>query len=80
MQNFDLILAMDQSNLEDLESFYKGISFAEPRLFLHGVPGYGNQDVPDPYEGSAEDFEHVLDLIELGVDHLIEVIRDQDRW
>ncbi|MEO5771356.1 MAG: low molecular weight protein-tyrosine-phosphatase [Burkholderiaceae bacterium] len=54
---FDLVLAMDDDNLADLERMKPPNSHAEVRLF-------GAQAVPDPYHGPAAGFDHVLDLIE----------------
>jgi len=51
----DLILAMDSSNLADLKRF--GAGHAEVRMFAP-------DDIPDPYGGSADDFDHVLTLLE----------------
>jgi protein-tyrosine phosphatase len=59
---FDLILAMDQDNLADLQRFAPhGASRAEVRLFA-------STEVPDPYTGGAAGFEHVLDLVESASD------------
>ena len=34
------------------------------RLLLEFAPHLGRNDVPDPYYGGANGFEHVLDLVE----------------
>jgi protein-tyrosine phosphatase len=54
---FDLILAMDEDNLADLERLRPDGGRAELRLFA-GRP------VPDPYAGGPAGFEQVLDLVE----------------
>jgi protein-tyrosine phosphatase len=55
---FDLILAMDENNLADLQRLAPGGAHrAELRLFAH-------VEVPDPYTGGAAGFEQVLDLVE----------------
>jgi protein-tyrosine phosphatase len=58
---FDLILAMDRDNLAELE-----------RLKPAGAPAslqmFASVEVPDPYAGGAEGFEHVLDLVEVASD------------
>ena len=59
---FDLILAMDEDNLADLQRMApENTSRAELRLFA-------DAEVPDPYPGSAAGFEHVLDLVESASD------------
>jgi len=54
---FDHIFAMDESNFADLEQIRPPGAMAQLSLFLAGA------DVPDPYYGGDDGFEHVLDLI-----------------
>jgi protein-tyrosine phosphatase len=64
-RRFDLILAMDRQNIRALQLIEPKDSSpsAEIRLFLAYARGSGEREVPDPYTGSAGDFEHVLDLV-----------------
>jgi len=59
---FDLILAMDRDNLEELEAMRPTESRARVRLFLDYAPELGRAEVPDPYYGDARGFEEVLNL------------------
>lgn len=59
---FDLILAMDRDNLEELEAMRPAESRAQTRLFLEYAPELGRTEVPDPYYGDARGFEEVLNL------------------
>jgi protein-tyrosine phosphatase len=61
--NFDLILAMDKSNLANLEALRPANSRAELDLLLqrYDLP---RSEVPDPYYGGEQGFEDVLDLLE----------------
>lgn len=62
-EHFDYILAMDQSNLTDLQRLCPPDYSGELALFLT----YGDSDilaVPDPYYGDGDGFESVLDLVE----------------
>lgn len=61
--DYDLVLAMDSSNLRDLQALRPGTARGELDLFLRRY-GAGVDDVPDPYHGGADGFEQVLDLIE----------------
>ncbi len=70
-EKFDLILAMDRSNLESLQSVCPAPHLGKLRLFLDFADGVHGQDVPDPYYGNAQGFERVLDLCELGASGLI---------
>ena len=63
-ERFDLILAMDQQNLRMLERRAPMPVRERIRLFLEYAPEAGETEVPDPYYGGANGFEHVLDLIE----------------
>jgi protein-tyrosine phosphatase len=65
---FDLLLAMDEDNLADLERMKPAGARAELRLFA-GV------QVPDPYQGGPQGFERVLELVEQGSDALLAEIR-----
>lgn len=68
---YDLILAMDQSNLNDLRRLCPYEHSHKLRLFLEFAGEIDLRDVPDPYYGAAEGFEHVLDLCEAGARGLI---------
>jgi protein-tyrosine phosphatase len=60
----DLVLAMDLHNLADLRRTAGADTSARIRLFGE-VGGLGDHAaIPDPYGGSHEDFDHVLDLLE----------------
>ncbi|BAN47881.1 low molecular weight protein-tyrosine-phosphatase [Metapseudomonas resinovorans] len=67
---FDLILAMDESNLANLRSLNPGKSVAEVDLFLRRYQ-LQLDEVPDPYYGGEDGFEAVLDLVEQACDALI---------
>ncbi len=67
---FDYVVAMDQSNQQDLKAF--GQAF----LLLDAVPSINTRDVPDPYY--EKNFEVVFDLVLKGCTHLLErVIREK---
>jgi protein-tyrosine phosphatase len=59
---FDLILAMDETNLRDLRALQPPGSRATLRLFMDYAQDRGRSEVPDPYMGGERDFETVLDL------------------
>ena len=74
--NFDYILAMDQSNFQDIQylapSEYKGLMMA--RQFDTLSPG---GDVPDPYYGGMDGFEHVFDILDRSLEGFIEHLRKE---
>lgn len=64
--DFDLLLAMDHSHLRELERRAPKEHAGKIRLYMEAASGAVAPDVPDPYYGSAEGFDHVLDMIEEG--------------
>ena len=62
----DLVLAMDSANLRDLRGLAPDAGTADRvRLLLSYDPQAGpDLDVPDPYYGGRDGFEHVLDMLE----------------
>jgi protein-tyrosine phosphatase len=83
-QRFDLILAMDRSNLRDLQrAAPDDAARAKVRLLRDFDPngsdgdpnGSDGRDVPDPYQGGPEGFERVLDLIEAACIGLLSEMR-----
>lgn len=69
-ESFDFILAMDRENLAELVSRAPAAARTRIRLFMeYAEPqrsGAGRvvAEVPDPYYGGPDGFDHVLDLIE----------------
>ena len=61
---FDHILAMDDDNLADLRRLRPTGARAKVALLLSFAPQAGAREVPDPYYGGADGFEHVLDLVD----------------
>ena len=60
---FDYVLGMDKSNYSDLMEVAGGEA-DNLHLFLAFANNFTEQEVPDPYYGGDQGFEHVLDLIE----------------
>ncbi len=74
-EDFDLILAMDEDNLANLNDMAPNALRYKNRLFLDFAPELEEQQVPDPYYGGAKGFDYVLDLVEAASDGLIEQIK-----
>ena len=71
-ERFDLIVAMDSSNHQDLLLMKNGDG-AEVRLLREFAEG-GSLDVPDPYFGGDDGFNEVLDMLELNLKALLEQV------
>ncbi|RLT89935.1 MULTISPECIES: low molecular weight protein-tyrosine-phosphatase [unclassified Ketobacter] len=75
-QEYDLILAMDRANYAELKRRSPTRFHSKIQLFLK----YGSSDereVPDPYYGGDEGFDHVLDLVEDACEGLLQRLRDE---
>lgn len=76
-RDFDLIIAMDDSNFSRLRSMAPTVDDEKKVVrmidFVKGYPRY--HSVPDPYYEGAEGFEIVLDLLEDGCRNLFEQLR-----
>lgn len=76
LEEFDLVVAMDASNLEHLKQLNSAPT-AQLFLFSQFLDDQWPQDVPDPYYGGDDGFEYVLDMLEAGcpaiASHLLEL-------
>lgn len=61
---FDYILAMDEDNLSNLKRICPAGQEHKVGLFLEHSQNFSQREVPDPYYGGKQGFEHVLDLVE----------------
>ncbi|NNE22836.1 MAG: low molecular weight phosphotyrosine protein phosphatase [Rhizobiales bacterium] len=72
---FDLILAMDGSNLAKLRAAAGEHRRGKVRLFLDFARDLAVREVADPYYGGADGFDDTLDLLDIGVralaDHIV---------
>lgn len=76
LDRFDYVLVMDRQNLADVRDAWQRHGGTEPALFLE----FGRSEeheVPDPYYGGDQGFEHVLDLITEASEGLLEHIRER---
>lgn len=72
---FDYVIAMDESNLDDLLSICPAGYEDRLHLFL-AFSDSGNKEVPDPYYGQGRGFEIVLNLVEDASEGLLKHIRE----
>lgn len=71
---FDLVLAMDKSNLSNLQAIQPANSKAELALYLPRF-GISPDEVPDPYYGGEDGFELVLDMLEQASQVLLDELK-----
>lgn len=77
-EQFDLILAMDLANLEDLRTQCPASQQHKLQLFLSVLPGLNDYEVPDPYYGPVSGFEHVFDLCQQASDAWLESLKGRN--
>lgn len=71
LEKFDLVLAMDASNKEDLLNMARSESQrAKVHMFMQD-----EVDVPDPYYGQADDFARVFEMIRSAADSWMEQLK-----
>ncbi len=72
LADFDLILPMDDSNLQAVLRLARDDSeLVRVRSFCGFCTRYSETQVPDPYYGGPEGFDHVIDLLEDGCEGLL---------
>lgn len=76
-EKFDHILAMDEDNLYDLQDLDPGTGKANLSLFLEYAPSLKSKEVPDPYYGERDGFDHVIDLVEQASEGLLAQIKSE---
>ena len=71
LKNFDFIIAMDNSNYQDIIDM--GGDKNKVKKMIDYVKNNKNyNEIPDPYYGGPRDFNFVIDLIEEGCKGIIE--------
>lgn len=74
---FDLILAMDRNNLDNLLRMATPEQQKRIKLFMDYARNFDDDEVPDPYYGLGHGFDLVLDMVEDAAQGLIEEIRKE---
>ncbi|CAI8615845.1 unnamed protein product [Vicia faba] len=85
---FDLILAMDKQNKEDILEAFNRWKFRDPipkdahkkvKLMCSYCKKNSETEVPDPYYGGPQGFEKVLDLLEDACESLLDNILAENK-
>ena len=74
---FDVVLAMDDANLADLQAMQPAGSSITLKRFLDYAPHSDQREVPDPYYGGEDGFAEVLNLVEEGAEGLLAALRER---
>ena len=73
-EHYDLIIAMDRNNLEDLQRMRPKGSRASLQMMMQYHPETHPEEVPDPYYGGMEGFTYMCNLLESATRGLLESI------
>lgn len=78
LTDFDRILTMDDANLAAVQSLAREVGSQQEQAVIEPIVRHCRRfqarEIPDPYYGGAEGFEHVLDLLEDACDGLLETL------
>jgi protein-tyrosine phosphatase len=75
---FDWIIAMDRENLSALEAMRRHwAGRARLQLLRDFDPEPGDGEVPDPYYGGAEGFDHVFNLVRRSAQALLDRLEEE---
>jgi protein-tyrosine phosphatase len=82
-ESYDLLLAADAENVAALRAVAPSEEAAEKVVLLRSYDpdavAAGDLDVPDPYYGGPQGFDHVLDLVEAACEGLLKDLRAEGR-
>jgi len=72
--HYDLIIAMDHSNLEDLQALQPVGSVASLKMMMGYHPEGHPAEVPDPYYGGTDGFKYMCELLDSATKGLLEEV------
>ncbi|MGE5384682.1 MAG: low molecular weight protein-tyrosine-phosphatase [Betaproteobacteria bacterium] len=64
LEYFDLVLAMDKTNLDNLRRMAPADKHDRIRLFMDYSENFDDDEVPDPFYGLGHGFDLVIDMVE----------------
>lgn len=81
LQNFDLILAMDRENYQDIVYLDReGKYESKVRLMCEFATTKTDKEVPDPYYGGQDGFDYVIDLLFDACAGLLDYVVNSDEY
>jgi len=77
LDEFDLILAMDQENLKNMQRLSKnGRHLDKVKLMRDFDAQPENGEVPDPYYGGMDGFQNVFDVLKRSCENLLDELEE----
>ena len=78
LQEFDLIIAMDCENLQNIKALDTGKNFEDKIVLLRDYdPAPGDGEVPDPYYGGIDGFQNVFSIVERSCEALLDELEEK---
>ncbi len=77
LEYFDLILAMDKSNLDNLQRMATPEQLKKIQLFMAYAKNFDDDEVPDPYYGLGHGFDLVLDMVEDAAQGVVDELKNK---
>ena len=74
LEEFDLILAMDEKNHRDILSLSAAELHKHKVKLMREFDPHGMGDVPDPYWGGEKEFQEVFDMLNRSMDNFLATI------
>lgn len=76
-REFDYIIAMDETNINNLNQLKLSYNYADKQIYLmrNFVPEWEGLPVPDPYYGSEEGFDEVYRILNKAIESFLEKIK-----
>jgi protein-tyrosine phosphatase len=68
---FDRIYVMDSMNYQDVKRLANEDEYHKIELIMNEVEPHRNINVPDPYYGEGDGFEHVFQMLDRACDAII---------
>jgi protein-tyrosine phosphatase len=75
--HYDLIIAMDNNNYQDLQRIRPAGARASLQMMMQYHPDARPKEVPDPYYGSMDGFTYMCELLEAATLGLLENVEGQ---
>jgi protein-tyrosine phosphatase len=77
LRDFDYILAMDNSNLNNILRLPHSEQFANKVKLMRSFDPSGQGEVPDPYYGGEKGFQEVFEILNRTMDKFLEHLEKQ---
>ncbi|KAB7672529.1 low molecular weight protein-tyrosine-phosphatase [Bacillus sp. B1-b2] len=75
LEQFDYLIAMDNSNISNIKKLSEALDGTKVRLLMDYTEHYSGKEVPDPYY--TGNFEEVYELVKDGCEGLLQEIKSK---